>query len=128
MPQESTPDAAMKDRRKHPRTETFWRGMLRTSSKVLDCRIVDVSTEGAQLRLVTPQIGPAVSVSESVMLTVEGIGRVMGRVVWQRKSSIGLNFTDPHTIASWSAAIATHARDKRGRLLGTKLPAERPVD
>jgi hypothetical protein len=128
MPQESTPDAAMKERRKHPRTETFWRGMLRTSTKGLDCRIVDVSAEGAQLRLVTPQIGPAVGVGESVMLTVEGIGRVMGRVVWQRKSSIGLNFTDPRTIAVWSAAIAQHARDKRGRLVGTKLPVERPTD
>lgn len=113
----------MKDRRKHPRTETYWRGILRTSSRSLDCRIIDASAEGAQIRLVTPQIGPAVEAGETVMLTVRGMGRVIGTVAWLRKTSIGLKVTDPQAIADWTAAISKHAKDGSGRLAGTKLPA-----
>ncbi len=119
------PEAVIKDRRKHPRTETYWRGILRTSSRSLDCRIIDVSAEGAQVRLVTPQIGPAVAVGETVMLWVRGIARMIGTVAWLRKTSIGLHITNPQTIADWTAAISKHAKDDRGRVAGTKLPAEK---
>lgn len=118
---------SMKERRKHPRTETYWRGFLRTSSRSLDCRIIDVSPEGAQVRLVTPQIGPAVEIGETVMLTVRGIGRVVGKVVWLRKNSIGLNITNPQAVADWTAVISKHAKDEKGRIAGTKLPAEKPA-
>jgi hypothetical protein len=117
--------APMKDRRKHRRAETYWRGILRTSSRSLDCRIIDVSAAGAQIRLVTPQIGPAVEAGETVMLTVRGIGRVIGTVAWLRKTSIGLQITNPQAIVDWTAAISKHAKDNNGRLAGTKLPAEK---
>ncbi|HXY98864.1 MAG TPA: PilZ domain-containing protein [Stellaceae bacterium] len=119
------PAEPLKERRKHPRTETYWRGILRTSSRSLDCRIIDVSPEGAQIRLVTPQIGPAAAIGETVMLTVRGVGRVIGAVVWLRKTSMGLHITNPEAVADWTAAISRHAKDAKGRIAGTKLPAEK---
>jgi hypothetical protein len=111
------------DRRKLPRADTYWRATLRTLRRVYDCRVVDASAEGAQVRLVTPEIGPAAAANEIVMLTVEGVGRVVGIVAWQNKNTIGIQITNPRIVEEWTAALAKQPKNAAGRPLGTKRPA-----
>jgi hypothetical protein len=112
-----------KDRRKLPRADTYWRATLRTLRRVYDCRVIDASAQGAQVRLVTPEIGPAAKASEIVMLTVEGVGRLVGIVAWQHRNTIGIRITNPRIIEEWTAALSKQPKDAAGRILGTKLPA-----
>jgi hypothetical protein len=113
-----------KDRRKQPRTDTYWRATLRTLRRVYDTRVIDVSTEGAQVRLVTPEIGPVAAIGEIVMLTVSDVGRMVGIVAWQRKNCVGIRITNPRIVDEWTKAIAKFPTDANGRVLGTKQPAK----
>jgi hypothetical protein len=112
------------DRRKQQRTDTYWRATLRTLRRVYDCRVIDISREGAQLRLVTPGIGPAAGIGEIVMLTVSDVGRMVGVVAWLHKNCVGVQITNPRVADEWAAAIAKLPKDANGRVLGTKQPAE----
>ena len=98
-------DARGKERRRQPRRTTFWAATVRTSSGALDCHVVDVSDEGAQLRIVTPRVAAPVVAQEKVMLTIAGLGRVMAVVVWSRRNAIGVHMADPIAIAAWLAAL-----------------------
>jgi PilZ domain-containing protein len=113
-----------KDRRKQPRADTYWRATLRTLRRVYDCRVVDISREGAQVRLVTPGIGLPAAIGEIVMLTVSDVGRMVGVVAWLRKNCVGIHITNPRVADEWAAAIAKFPKDANGRVLGTKQPAE----
>ena len=113
-----------KDRRKLPRADTYWRATLRTLRRVYDCWVVDTSREGAQVRLVTPEIGAGAAIGEIVMLTVSDVGRMVGVVAWQRKNCVGIQITNPRIADEWTAAIAKFPKDANGRVLGTKQPAE----
>jgi hypothetical protein len=113
-----------KELRKEPRTKTFWSATLRTLRKVYDCRIVDVSPGGAQVRLVTPEIGAPATLNEIVMLTVDGVGRLVGVVAWMKKNSVGIKFDNPRIVEEWSAAIAKIPLDADGRKLRMKRPTE----
>jgi hypothetical protein len=113
------------ERRKHPRRGTYWQGMLRVSTRVFDCRIIDVSAEGAQVRLVTPQVGSVVEVGQKVMLTVPSVGRIIANVAWQRRGHIGLRIVEPHIAADWNAAISKPLKDGRRPIVGTTLFVEK---
>jgi hypothetical protein len=113
-----------KNRRKRPRTDTYWRATLRTLRRVYDCRVIDTSSAGAQVRLVTPEIGPPAAIGEIVMLTVSNVGRMVGIVAWQRKNCVGIHITNPRIVDEWTRAIARFPKDASGRVLGTKQPAE----
>jgi hypothetical protein len=113
-----------KNRRKQPRTDTYWRATLRTLRRVYDCRVIDISREWAQVRLVTPEIGPAAAIGEIVMLTVSDVGRMVGVVAWLRKNCVGIQITNPRIVEEWTAALAKFPKDANGRVLGTKQPAE----
>jgi hypothetical protein len=112
-----------KDRRKQPRNDTYWRATLRTLRRVYDCRVIDISPQGAQVLLVTPGIGPAATIGEIVMLSVSDVGRMVGVVAWLNKTSIGIQITNPRVADEWTAAIAKLPRDANGRVQGTKQPA-----
>jgi hypothetical protein len=98
-------DARGKERRRQPRRATFWAATVRASSGALDCHVVDVSDEGAQLRIVTPRVAAPVAAQEKVMLTIAGVGRVLAVVVWSRRNAIGVHIADPVAIAAWRAAL-----------------------
>jgi hypothetical protein len=116
--------ATGKERRRHRRDEAFWRATLRTSSRVLDCHVIDVSAEGARVRVVTPTVTAPVKANEKVMLTVAGVARVFAVVAWARRNVIGVRLRDARTIADWRAALDKHPPSAQGRRTGNKVPAE----
>jgi len=115
-------DASGKERRRQPRRTTFWAATVRTSSGALDCHVVDVSDEGAQLRIVTPRVAAPVVAQEKVMLTVAGIGRVLAEVVWSRRNAIGVHIADPIVIAAWRAALEKDPTRCYGRRVAANMP------
>ena len=50
------------ERRRRPRNRTFWNGQLHTPYGRFDCRVVDMSSGGAQVRLAQQPDTPAVPV------------------------------------------------------------------
>jgi pilus assembly protein CpaF len=83
------------ERRRRPRNRTFWNGELHTPQGRFDCRVVDMSSEGAQVRLAQRPDGGAVPVfgKEPVTLVVTRLGRFTGAVAWQRERALGLHLT-----------------------------------
>jgi hypothetical protein len=121
---ERATNAPGKERRRHPRNETFWRATLRTAMRVLDCHVIDVSAEGARVRVVTPTVTAPVKPNERVMLTVVGIARVFAVIAWARRNVIGVRIRDARTIADWRAALDKHPPSAQGRRTRKRVPAE----
>jgi hypothetical protein len=115
-------DARGEERRRQPRRATFWTATVRTSSGALDCHVVDVSDEGAQLRIVTPRIAAPVVAQERVMLTIAGVVRVLADVVWSRRNAIGVHIADPIAIEAWRAALEKDPSRCYGRRVATNMP------
>jgi hypothetical protein len=115
-------DARSRERRRQPRRATFWAATVRTSSGALDCHVVDVSDEGAQLRIVTPRVAAPVAAQEKVMLTIAGVGRVLAVVVWSRRNAIGVQIADSIAIAAWRAALEKDPLRRHGRRVGADMP------
>jgi hypothetical protein len=103
----SSKDAA--ERRQHPRYETFWTATVRTAKGAFDCRVIDVSSEGAQLRIVSATVAAPAAANEKVMLTIPAIGRVLAVVAWARRNLIGLRIADTLALADWRAALERRA-------------------
>jgi hypothetical protein len=131
-------DARGRERRRQPRRATFWAATVRTSSGALDCHVVDVSDEGAQLRIVTPRVAAPVVAQEKVMLTIAGVGRVMAVVVWSRRNAIGVHMADRIGIAAWRAALDKDPSQCHGRRAAANMsrvlaeksaaaPSKRPI-
>ena len=117
-------NAPGKERRRHPREETFWRATLRTPNRVLDCHVIDVSAEGARVRVVTPTVTDPVKANEKVMLTVAGIARVFAVVAWARRNVSGVRIRDARTIADWRTALEQHPPSAQGRRTRNKAPTQ----
>ena len=115
-------DARGKERRRQPRRAAFWAATVRTSSGALDCHVVDVSDEGAQLRIVTPRVAAPVVAQEKVMLTIAGVGRVLADVVWSRRNAIGLHIADPVAITAWRSALEKDPSRSHGRSITANMP------
>jgi PilZ domain len=115
-------DALGKERRRQPRRVTFWAATVRTSRGALNCHVVDVSDEGAQLRIVTPRVAAPVVAQERVMLTIAGVARVLGDVVWSRRNAIGVHIADPIAIAAWRAALEKDPSRGHGRRVAANMP------
>ncbi len=113
-------NAPGEERRRHPRHETFWRATLRTANGALDCHVIDVSAEGARVRVVTPRVTAPVKTNDKVMLTIAGVARVFAVVAWARRNVIGVQIVDRRTIADWCAALYRH----QGRRTRNKVPAQ----
>lgn len=102
----SAAEASGKDRRRHPRAPTFWRAKLKTARAAYECRVLDVSAEGVQLRVVTPIIRAVVTEKEAVMLIIDRMGQFTGTVAWQRKTLIGVHIGEPRMVAEFAAALS----------------------
>jgi pilus assembly protein CpaF len=100
-----------RERRQRPRSRTFWNGQLHTPHGLFDCRVVDMSSGGAQVRLAQQPDGPAVPVfgREPVTLVITRLGRFTGSVAWQRERALGLHLTR-HQGAGDSAPAASAER------------------
>jgi PilZ domain len=116
-------DASGKERRRHPRHETFWRATLRTSNGPLDCHVIDVSAEGAQVRVVTPAVTAPVKANDKVMLTIVGVGCVFAVVAWARRNAIGMRIVATLAIADWRAALEKRPPSAQGRRSRNKVAA-----
>jgi pilus assembly protein CpaF len=103
--------ASGQERRRRPRNRTFWNGQLHTPYGRFDCRVVDMSSDGAQVRLAQQPDTPTVPMfgREPVTLVITRLGRFTGSVAWQRKRALGLHLTR-HQGAGDSVAAASAER------------------
>jgi hypothetical protein len=88
----ATPRAKARERRKHARKGTLWHGELRTPRGAVPCRVLNLSSRGAQL-----EIDGAVAPGESVTLVMEPLGEFSGIVAWRRDGRAGLHITEHRT-------------------------------
>ena len=88
----AAPHAKARERRKHLRKGTLWHGELRTPAGVIACRVVNLSSRGAQL-----EIDGAVAPGESVTLVMEPLGEFSGIIAWQRDGKAGLHINEHRT-------------------------------
>ncbi len=109
-PGDKSAAASGKDRRRHPRVPIFWRAKLKTARATYECRVLDVSPEGAQLRVVTPIIRPVVAEKDPVTLIIDRVGDFTASVAWQRKTLIGIHIGEPRIAAEFSAALSRWQR------------------
>jgi pilus assembly protein CpaF len=77
------------ERRRRPRNRTFWNGQLQTSHGRFDCRVIDMSDDGAQVRIADGTTVPPLG-KEPVTLIITRVGRFTGVVAWQRERAVGL--------------------------------------
>jgi len=77
------------ERRQRPRNRTFWNGQLHTPQGRFDCRVIDMSSEGAQVRIADGLAVPSLG-KEPVTLVITRMGRFTGVVAWQRERAVGL--------------------------------------
>ena len=102
----SAAEGSGKDRRRHPRAPTFWRAKLKAGRAAYECRVLDVSAQGVQLRVVTPIIRSVVAEKDTVTLIIDRMGEFTGSVAWQRKTLIGIHFGEPQMAAQFAAALS----------------------
>jgi len=88
----AAPRAKARERRKHLRKGTLWHGELRTPAGVLACRVVNLSSRGAQL-----EVDGALAAGESVTLVMEPLGEFSGIIAWQRDGKAGLHINEHRT-------------------------------
>jgi pilus assembly protein CpaF len=106
----SDAQALRKNRRKHQRAKGFWKGLLETPDARFECRVLDLSAEGAQVRLLAPVTGPVVTLKEPVVLKVDRMGRFRGIVAWHRINAIGIHITESSGMADSAHAPAHQAK------------------
>lgn len=89
-----SPTTARKDpreRRKHPRKETLWRGTLRTARGSIPCHVLNLSVRGARVEVEGATAG------DSVTLIMEPLGEFLGVVSWQRDGQAGIRINEHRT-------------------------------
>jgi hypothetical protein len=84
------------EKRKFPRTSVVWSGTLQTKGETLDCLVLNLSANGAKIRLHT-----ALAAADwSGTLSIPALGAFKAKVAWSNASDaieIGLIFDDPPT-------------------------------
>ena len=71
------------------RWKTDWPAELSAAQGKFRCRVLDISSWGAQLKLETPA-----SLPERVWLCIDDIGTIAAEVVWRRDTAVGLQFLE----------------------------------
>jgi DNA-binding response OmpR family regulator len=79
----------MTERRRHRRKPVLWAAELETATQRYDCVVLDVSAQGAKVRVAAP-LAP----QQAVAVIIERFGRLRGEVVWIGHSLAGIRFTD----------------------------------
>lgn len=93
------------EHRKFPRTNVVWEGKLETCGEVHDCIVLNLSANGAKLKLETPVTGH----HWSGVLTIPKLGSFKAKVVWttpKGSNELGLTFQDPPAAVALALADA----------------------
>ena len=86
------------------RLRANWPAELRTNgAKTTHCTVVDVSRDGANLRVESPLNGDA-----PLWLIVENVGPVAAHVAWQEQGRVGLCFLEKQ---EWVHQVCKHRFD-----------------
>jgi len=88
----ATARAKARERRKHLRKRTLWQGELRTAAGVVACRVLNLSSRGAQI-----EADGALAAGESVTLVMERLGEFSGIVAWRRDAKAGIHINEHRT-------------------------------
>ena len=75
------------DRRVYARRDVVWSGLIRIDDNDVSCVVHDISEGGARLRA-----GTNLSENDRLMLRIEGVGEIAGRVAWRHGDMIGIRF------------------------------------
>ncbi len=93
-------------RQDEARSSVLWSGKLLSAGQVMNCRVLNISAKGAQLRAQKP-----FECGLEVILSIDRYGEFAGKLVWQDGANLGIRFNDdPENIA---------------RVLGEALPSIR---
>ncbi len=92
------------DRRDHPRFTVVWTGRIQLAPKPVECVILNISANGAKLRVFAHVDLPA-----DFTLTVDRFGEFPATLVWSDGRSAGVQFNDdPKRISEiFAAALPT---------------------
>ena len=86
------------------RLRANWPAELRTTgAKTTHCTVVDVSSDGANLRVESPLNGDA-----PLWLIVENVGPVAAQLAWQEQGRVGLRFLEKQ---EWVHQVSKHRFD-----------------
>jgi hypothetical protein len=97
-----------KAQRRYKRANVLWPATLLADGERFDCIILDLSANGARLR-----VAGSTEALKGLVLEAPRFGSLMGDVAWRRETELGLRFNDdPEEVAA---------------LLGDMLPAVRCV-
>ena len=72
-------------RRKQARKDVLWAGQVTTQAGIHECRVLDLSPNGAKVKLST-----FVWTNQLVTLTLDTFGVFTGVVAWRRDGCIGI--------------------------------------
>jgi len=81
------------ERRKQPRKETFWLAQLKTTQGIFECRVMNLSPNGAMIEIDHP-----VAHKEVVTLIMDPLGEFTGFVALRRNGSLGIRINEHRTI------------------------------
>jgi len=82
------------EQRKFPRTGVAWPGTLETDAETVECKVLNLSANGAKLELEAPLTGN----NWAGTLTIPSLGAFKAKVAWSTPkgaNEIGLTFQDP---------------------------------
>ncbi len=77
------------ERRRHPRNSVLWSGRLLCEGEATDCRILNISLQGAMIRPEKPFKG-----GPEVILHTDRFGQFAGSIVWQEVEQLGIEFLE----------------------------------
>jgi len=82
-------DNGEQDRRKFERIAVLWSGSLVCEGQTIDCLIVNISPQGAMVRLENPG-----RCKKSVVLRSPRFGELAGEINWRKGKELGIRFQD----------------------------------
>ncbi len=82
-------DVSRDERRRHPRTSVLWSGRLLCQGEATDCRILNISLQGAMIQPEKPFKG-----DPEVILHTDRFGQFAGSIVWQEGEQLGIEFLE----------------------------------
>jgi len=98
----------MTERRQHRRKPVLWAAELETATQRVDCVVLDVSAQGAKLRVSAP-----LTPQQVVAVVIERFGRLRGEVVWIGNNLAGVRFTDEIPRLTQTTAGPTEHSDEK---------------
>lgn len=91
MQQELAPQPkSAKNRRQWPRRPLLWQATLQCGHYEFDCWIYDLSLSGARIRFGLPLANDC-----AVVLDINNVGPISGRIAWSRSGLTGVEFILP---------------------------------